>query len=120
MKKIKDTLWKDYDKVSQKLDSLELQHEDYKMLLEEENEIRNELIKLELANMETELKRGQIEAENKRETIRNRITIGTFGVSTMISVIAIFKTFKHDETGSVTSTLGRNILNGVVPKLFKK
>lgn len=120
MKKIKETLWKDYDKVSTKIEGLDIQDASYKLLLEEEDKIRNEIIKLELANMEAETKRGQIEAENKRETIRNRITVGTFGVSTIISVIALYKTFKFDETATVTSTLGRNILNGVVPKMFKR
>lgn len=120
MRKINETLWKDYDKVSQKIETLDVQDESYKMLLEEEDKIRNELIKLELAHMEADVKRGQIEAEDKREMIRNRITIGTFGVSTIISVIALYKTFKFDETGTVTSTLGRNILNGVVPKMFKR
>ena len=89
-------------------------------LYEERDKIRNELIKLEEAGLETELKRDQIEAENKREKVRNQITIGTFVVTTSVSVYAIIKTFKFDQEATVTSTLGRNILNGVIPKMFKR
>lgn len=120
MKRITETLWQDYDKVSQQIESLEIKDEKYELLLEERDKIRNEIIKLEQANMETNLKKGQIEAENKREKTRNSITIGTFAVTTGISVYAIVKTFKFDQVATVTSTLGRNILNGVVPKMFKR
>ena len=43
-----------------------------------------------------------------------------FGVSTLLSLYAIIRTFNFDQESTVTSTLGRNILNNVVPKLFKK
>ena len=64
-----------------------------------------------------ERKRGVLE---ERDKIRNRITIVTFGISTAISLYAIVKTFRFDQDSTVTSTLGRNILNSVIPKLFKK
>lgn len=120
MNKIKETLWADYKKVSEKLGVITANDERYELLLEERDKIRNELIKFEQATMDTNLKQCQIEAENKREKIRNQITIGTFTVSTLVSVWAIAKTFKFDEAGTVTSTLGRNILNGVIPKMFKR
>lgn len=131
MKKLNDTLWADYDKVTNKLEGCTSENENYKLLLEERDKIRNELIKYEQANIEAELKKhqleteakikaDQIEAENKREKIRNQITIGTFAVTTVVSVLALYKTFKFDESASVTSTLGKNILNGVVPKMFKR
>lgn len=120
MEKIKETLWSDYDKVSNQINELKVQDENYNLLLEERDKIRNELIKLDQAEKEINVKKNQIEAENKREKIRNGITIGTFAVSTIVSVGAIIKTFKFDETGTVTSTMGRNILNGFIPKMFKR
>lgn len=120
MEKIKQTLWKDYNDVSEQIDELNVGDEHYKLLLEEKDKIRNELIKLEEANMETKLKEGQIEADNNKEKIRNAITIGTFAITTGVSLYAIIKTFKFDTDSTVTSTLGRGILNGVVPKMFKK
>lgn len=120
MKKINETLWKDYDDVNHNISVLDINDDKYRTLLEEKDKIRNELIKIELASIEAETKKGQIKAENDRDLIRNRITIGTFTVTTMISLYALYKTFKFDETATVTSTLGRNILNGVVPKMFKR
>lgn len=120
MDKIKKTLWADYEKVSTKIESTSIDNDNYELLLEERDKLRNELIKFEQANMDTNLKQCQIEAENKREKVRNQITIGTFAVSTIVSVCAIAKTFKFDQTATVTSTLGRNILSSVVPKMFKR
>ena len=100
-------------------------------LLEERDKIRNEIIKLEQSILDAEVKKAQleaeakskaaqIEAENKRDKIRNRITVGTFVVSTMFSAYAVFKTFKFDKEATITSTLGRNILNSAIPKMFRR
>lgn len=120
MKRIKETLWQDYEKVSQQIKDLKVEDSNYNLLLEERDKIRNELIKLEQTDIETNLKRSQMEVESKREKVRNNITIGTFAITTGISLYSIIKTFKFDQGATVTSTLGRNILNGVVPKMFKR
>lgn len=130
-KRIDETLWKDYDKIDSQIESCTTKDEGYKLLLEERDKLRNELLKLEQATVEADVKKhqidveakskaAQIEAEDKREKVRNQITIGTFAITTCVSVIALYKTFKFDEVATVTSTLGRNILNGVVPKMFKR
>ena len=120
MKKTKETLWNDYEKVSNQIDGLELKDEKYETLLEERDKIRNELIKLDTANMDVDLKKLQIEAENKREKIRNGITIGTFVITTGVSVWTVIKTFKFDQGATVTSTLGRTSITNVVSKMFKR
>lgn len=120
MNEIKEALWKDYRKVSELIDFADSNDERYKSLLEERDKLRNELIKFEQNRSDAEIKKAQIEAEDKREKIRNNITIGTFTVSTGLSLYAIVRTFKFDQESTVTSTLGRNILNGVIPKMFKK
>lgn len=132
MDKIKKTLWNDYDKVSNQInDVTDVNNEKYKLLLEERDKVRNELIKLEQTKIEADLKKQQLEtevknkeaqikADDQREAVRNKITIGTFLVTTGISFYAIIRTFKFDETGTVTSTLGRNILTSAMPKIFKR
>ena len=119
MEKIREALWADYNEINDKMKVITPDDGRYKDLLEEKDKVRNELIKTGQVIMETDVKKSQIEAEDKRDKIRNKITIGTFVVSTCISVYAIVRTFKFDQTGTVTSTLGRNILNGVLPK-FKR
>lgn len=120
MSKIESALWQDYNDVSNRMKGLEVNSNEYFDAVKEKDEIRNELLKLEQINNDTMVKVSQIEAENKREKVRNRITIGTFVVSTGVSLYAICKTFKFDQVATVTSTLGRNILNGVVPKMLKR
>lgn len=109
MSKIEEALWQNYEKINGQIDELEVGSEEYNVAQRERDEIRNELIKLK-----------QIEEENRRDKIRNGITIGTFIVSTGVSLYAIAKTFKFDQVATVTSTLGRGILNGVVPKMLKR
>ena len=109
MEKINETLWKDYKEANIILGSMRIGSDGYKETLEMKDKIRNELLKLK-----------QLEEENKREKIRNWITIGTFGINFVGGLWMVHKTFKFDETATVTSTLGRNILNGALPKMFKK
>lgn len=120
MMKIKEALWQNYKKVNEQLETFDVGSNEHKALLEERDKLRNELLKLEQIEQEKEMKKSQIESEDKREKIRNGITIGTFAISTGVSLYAIAKTFKFDQVATVTSTLGRGILNGVVPKMLKR
>ena len=120
MEKTKETLWADYSKVSKQIDSLDIKDERYETLLEERDKIRNELIKLDTASMDVEVKKLQIEAENKREKIRNGINIRTFFVTTTVGVLTVIKTFAFDEDNTMTSTLGRSSISNVVSKLFRR
>ena len=121
MSKVEDALWQDYNDVSNRIKGLtDVNSNEYLDAVAERDKLRNELIKLEQIDNDTKVKVLQIEAENKREKIRNGISIGTFVISTGVSLYAITKTFKFDQVATVTSTLGRNILNGVVPKMLKR
>lgn len=117
---IEEALWKDYSALGDLLSVMGNDNERKGSILEERDKIRNELIKLEQSKNDIRIKREEIDAENEREKVRNRITIATFGVSTAISLYAIIRTFRFDQESTVTSTLGRSILNGVIPKLFNK
>lgn len=120
MEKIEAALWHDYKEVTEKLSKLTVGSDQYTAVLESQDQLRNELIKLKQIEEETNVKKFQIESENKREDIRNKITIVTFVVTTGVSIYSIAKTFKFDQVATVTSTLGRNILNGAIPKLLKR
>ena len=117
---IEEALWKDYGELGDLISVMGNDDERKRGVLEERDKIRNELLKLEQSRNEMRIKREEINAEDEREKIRNRITIVTFGISTAISLYAIVKTFRFDQDSTVTSTLGRNILNSFIPKLFKK
>lgn len=120
MNKIENTLWDNYEAVNQLIMATEINKDEYKLLLEERDKIRNELINIDQFDQEIDVKISQIECDNMKDKIRNGITVGTFIISTGVSIYAISKTFKFDQVATITSTLGRNILNGVVPKLGKR
>ena len=128
--KIEEALWNDYNDAKSKLDELSLDDKKAEVLIKERDNIRNELIEYDKSVKELELKKQlgendvkikskQLTTEQKNELMRNGIAIGTFLISTTVSIFTIVKTFRFDEESSVTSTMGRGVLNGVVPKLFK-
>ena len=119
MKETRKLLMEDYNKNGEYLALVKPSDEIHGKLLKDRDDIRKELIQVDTVEIEAENKRAEIEAENKREKIRNGITIGTFTITSMISIWAVLKTFKFDQEGTVTSTLGRGILSGIIPK-FKK
>ena len=120
MKETKELLMEDYKKVSDLLTVVQPDDEKYGRLIEERDDIRNELIKMDSIEIDANGKKAEIEAEDRREKVRNYITIGTFVGTSLISIWAVLKTFKFDEDGTVTSTLGRGILSGIIPKFKQK
>lgn len=120
MNKIKEALWKDYDEANKQIKDLDAKSDRYQVLLEEKDKVRNEMIELTKIEQEKSIKISQIQSEDKRERFRNMITIGTFIITTGVSIFAIAKTFKFDQEATITSTLGRNILNSVIPKIQRK
>ena len=62
----------------------------------------------------------EIISENKKEKIRNIITVGTFAITTVSSIAMFRRTLKFDESSTVTSTVGRGLISDAVLKMFKK
>lgn len=121
MKTVKEALWQNYNDVEKQIKSLETdKNENYEMLLDERDKLRNELIKLEQLRQEETIKTKQLEFEKQSEFIRNGITIATFSINLLVCVGMAVKTFKFDNTSTVTSTMGRGILNNFIPKLFRR
>lgn len=69
-------------------------------------------------NEETDidLKEQQILAEIKSDKFKNRLSVVTFGISTAVTVAGVVATFVFDEKGTITSTLGRKLIERVLPK----
>ena len=119
MRDTRETLWKDYDEVTEKLKVIDHDHPRYELLLEKQDKIRNEILKYDQFTMEASIKREQIAAENRRDIKRLIMEGGKIVITVGIAVWSIDKTFKFDEVATPTSTLGRTILLNPVQKLFK-
>lgn len=120
MHKIKEALWSDYENVSGLIKGLDRKDEHYKSAVEERDNIRNELLKLEQIEAEKVMNERQIKFESRKELIHEIINVTTFTVSTLVSVFSIIQTFRFDDHSTITSTLGRNILSGAIPKASRR
>lgn len=109
MKDTREILLADYNDISEKLKCINKDDDAYVTLLNDRKSIRDELVKME-----------EINSENKRDKIRNIITVGTFTVTSTLSVWGLLRTLKFDEGATITSTAGRGIVSDVVLKMFKK
>lgn len=115
-----EALWKDYNDLGDILKVIDNGDDRRNGILEERDKIRNEILKYEQSKNEIEIKREEIIAENRREKNRNRVTYATSIATFTLSLYAIWRTFKFDEDSTMTSTLGRGIMNVFIPKLGKK
>lgn len=115
-----EALWKDYNDLGDILKVIDNGDDRKNGILEERDKIRNEILKYEQSKNEIEIKREEIIAENRREKNRNRVTYATSIATFTLSLYAIWRTFKFDEDSTMTSTLGRGIMNVFIPKLGKK
>lgn len=109
MKETREILLADYDDISEKLKCINKDDDAYVSLLNDRKSIRDELVKME-----------EINSENKRDKIRNIITVGTFTITSTLSVWGLLRTLRFDESATITSTAGRGIVSDVVLKMFKK
>lgn len=120
MNKIEEALWKDYYAAEKLIESWEVGSENYKEAVKERDNIRNELLKLEQINKEANIKAMQIKSDKWQEKMRISSSLLTFGANLIVIIWGTRKTFKFDEVATVTSTMGRGILSGVSPKLFRR
>lgn len=101
---LQELLLKDYEKIKE--ESVEINDlKDYQKQISLQNELVNKIVDLE-----------KIRTDEKIEKRKHIITIITFTVTTAVSIYMANKTFKFDQSDSITSTLGKNILNNFIAK----
>lgn len=119
---IKEALWANYEDVNKQIKELDMSSTDsnYQNLFEERDRLRNELLKLEQLEQEKHIQISKMQIEQRNELIRNGITVGTFAINLIACIGIAMKTFKFDQTSTITSTMGRNALSNFIPKLFRR
>ncbi len=120
MHKIKNALWSDYENVSGLIKGLDKGSEYYEDAVKERDNIRKELIELAQIESNKVINEKQLKSESRKDIINKVIDITTFTVTTAVSIYSIILTFKFDQSSTITSTLGRNILSGTIPKANKR
>ena len=66
--------------------------------------------------IEASLKRAQMEEDRKDRKVKNGIAIGGIVLPLAVTIWGTFKTFRFEETGTVTTIMGRGFINKLIPK----
>lgn len=82
------------------LDRLNIEHQDKK----------------ETRKFENDFKLKQMDDENKDRLIRNILTAAGIVIPTAVTVWGTIKSIKFEETGTITTIMGRGFINKLLPK----
>lgn len=88
---------------------------------------RNEMEKIELEKKKQELsenmelnrfnKERELNEYNKKDQlIKHAISIGSIVIPVLVTVWGTYKTLRFEETGTVTTIMGRGFINKLIPK----
>lgn len=72
--------------------------------------------KVENRKRDDEMKLEQIKEEKKDRLFRNCISVAGIVIPSVITVWGTLKSFKFEETGTVTTIMGRGFINKLLPK----
>ena len=127
---IKTKLDKEIESELDALDDMELGSEAYKNTVETISKLidkRNEMNKIELERMkqysseQREIERNNKEKmldeyNRKNQLITHAISIGSIVIPVFVTIWGTYKTLKFEETGTVTTIMGRGFINKLIPK----
>ena len=65
---------------------------------------------------ENNLKLKQMDEEKKDRWVRNGLTAAGIVIPTLVTIWGTLKSLKFEETGSVTTIMGRGFINKLLPK----
>ena len=119
--------------ISSKLDclsSMDVNSDEYKTAVDSISKLidrRNEMEKIELEATKQRISEmveiNKIEAEKeltvhnkKDQIIKHAISIGSIVIPVFVTVWGTYKTLKFEETGTVTTIMGRGFINKLIPK----
>lgn len=127
MESIRELLDEEIQVEFEKLSKLEVGSESYKATVDgltklvdraveiDKTEMEN-ATKIEAQNIENDFKAVQIKEDNRDRWVRNGIAIAGIVIPSVITVWGTLKSFKFEETGTVTTILGRGFINKLLPK----
>ena len=119
--RIETMLHKEIEIEFEELKRLQLGTEEYKTTVDGLTKLVDRAIEIDKINIEqeektvtrkeeTELKLKQMEDEKKDRNVKNVITVGTALLSVGLTVWGTLKSLKFEETGTVTTLVGRNFI----------
>lgn len=125
--KIETLLHEEIESEFECLDSLEVGTEQYKVTVDGIAKLVDRAIEIDKLNIEAEdkaknrekdmdFKQQQMEEERRDRLIRNCISAASIVIPSLITIWGTVKTFKFEEEGTITSSIGRGFINKLLPK----
>lgn len=131
---IKTLLETEIQKGFKKLDSMEVGSEQYnktldglmkmtdreiehlKIAIEDQDKAESRIAEIDLKTRELDLKMKEMDDEKKDRFIKNCLTGVSIATGVGITVWGTLKSLKFEETGTVTTIMGRGFINKLLPK----
>lgn len=108
-----------HDEIEQKLEKLktmEVGSEEYRNAVEGLTKLLDRAIELDKHNVEHQEKLDAREDENKDRLIRNILSGLGIAIPAGLTIWGTLKTLKFEETGTVTTLVGRGFINKLLPR----
>jgi hypothetical protein len=108
-----------HDEIKQEFDRLkemEVGTDTYKTTVDGLTKLVDRAIEIDKVNIDHEQNEKAREDEKKDRFIRNVLTGLGIAVPTITTIWGTLKSFKFEETGTVTTIMGRGFINKLLPK----
>lgn len=127
---IKDLLDAEIQRELDNLDNVQVGTEEYKStvegvskLIDRLNEMNKHDLEIEKHHLSERIESNRISRERKlnehnekNQLVQNLITVGSILIPVFVTVWGTYKTLKFEETGTVTTIMGRGFINKLLPK----
>lgn len=114
--KIDELLQEELELEIDELSKIEVGTDTYRTAVDGVTKLADRVIKIKELEAETEIKQKELDEEKKDRKIKNILTGLGIAVPTGVTIWGTLKSLKFEETGTVTTSVGRQFIN----KLFKK
>lgn len=118
--KIETLLQEEIEQEFEGLKEIELGTKEYLQTVDGLTKLMDRAIEIDKNQSEKECKSKQAERDQNNEIVKNCIGIANIiiplTVTTAVTIWGTFKTFKFEETGTVTTIMGRGFINKLLPK----
>lgn len=100
----------------QNLETMNCNSDEYKATVDSLIKLMDRAIEMEKVNNERREKETQIKNDEKDRLNKNIINIGQILLTTAITIWGTKATFRFEETGTITTLIGRGFINKLLPK----
>ena len=98
------------------LSRMERGTETHKTTVDEVAKLCDKAIEIEKLEIEAKEREKAREEDRKDRRVKNGIAIGGIVLPLAVTIWGTFKTFRFEETGTVTTIMGRGFINKLIPK----